>query len=312
MELSQLRYFVVTAQEEHFTRAAQILHITQPSLSRAIANLEEELGAPLFDREGKRVRLNPCGRAFLVRAEQILTLADEAAGEIRDMTRGMRGQVRVGASFPITAPSPVYFYQREFFHAHPGVTLILHVHSGGRIEELLESRDLDFGISLAPINRPGILSEPLYTDKMGIIVGPEHPLAGSEGISLSALAEERFLCNSTAPDPSDSARHLCGLAGFQPRIIYEGESAELIGQAVSMGRGISFVSEARYQAFQQREYVPQWERELRYVPLTDGFCTRTVYLHRRISGYYPQAAREFRKGLLFFLKEEEDQKRARC
>ncbi len=71
MELSQLAYFRAVARTEHFTRAAEELHITQPSLSKAIANLEGELGVPLFDREGKRVRLNPYGAAFLERVEQI-------------------------------------------------------------------------------------------------------------------------------------------------------------------------------------------------------------------------------------------------
>ena len=103
MELSQLIYFRTTAQEEHFTRAAELLHITQPSLSKAIANLEEELGAPLFDREGKRVRLNACGQAFLEKVEQILSLTEEACFMIRDMRQGERGQGRIGP-FPSRRP----------------------------------------------------------------------------------------------------------------------------------------------------------------------------------------------------------------
>lgn len=125
MELSQLAYFRAVARTEHFTRAAEELHITQPSLSKAIANLEGELGVPLFDREGKRVRLNPYGAAFLERVEQILSLTDEAVFFIRDMKEGERGHVRIGSSFPITPPSPVYYYQYSFFQAHPQVALSL-------------------------------------------------------------------------------------------------------------------------------------------------------------------------------------------
>lgn len=301
MELSQLQYFRVTAQLEHFTRAAEQLHITQPSLSKAIANLEAELGAPLFDREGKHVRLNAYGRAFLEEAEQILSQTEEAAFRIRDMRQGDRGQVRIGSSFPVTPPSPVYYYQYEFFLTHPNVALFLHVHAAERIEPLLEERQLDFGVSLTPAARPGLVSEPLYTDKLGVIVGPEHPLAGRESVWLEELKEERFLCNSAAPDPNDSAHHLCALAGFSPIILYEGESAELIGESVSVGRGISFVSQDRYEAFQKNPARPDWERELHYVALNNEFCTRTVYLHRRSSGYLAQAAQNFYAGLMQYL-----------
>ena len=304
MELSQLIYFRTTAQVEHFTRAAEQLHITQPSLSKAIANLEAELGVPLFDREGKRVRLNAYGQAFLDQVEQILTQTEEARFMIEDMKQGRGGQVRIGSSFPITPPSAVYYYQYEFFQTHPGVALFLHVHPADQIEERLMERELDFGISLAPATRIGIASEPLYTDKLGVIVGPDHPLAQKREIALEDLAGETFLCNSATPDPNDSARHLCGLAGYSPHIIYEGESAELIGESVSMGRGISFVSQARYEAFLHRASIPDWERELHYVALSNDFCTRTVYLYHRSSGYLAQAARAFYQGLIRYLGKE--------
>ena len=302
MELSQLNYFRATARTEHFTRAAEHLHISQPFLSKAIANLEAELGVPLFDREGKGVRLNAYGQAFLEKAEQILSLTEEARTMLEDMKRGDRGRVRIGSSFPITAPSPVYYYQYDFFQQHPNVALSLHVLPGGQVESLLEQRELDFGISQAPAARAGISSEPLYADRLGVIVGPDHPLSKTEHISLRRLAGQAFLCNNAAPDPNDSALHLCAQAGFVPNIIYEGESAELIGEAVSMGRGVSFVSQARFEAFQRRSGAPDWERALHYVALDDAFCTRTIYLLARTSGYRSQAAHWFYGGLTAYLR----------
>lgn len=304
MELSQLIYFRATARVEHFTKAAAQLHITQPSLSKAITNLEAELGTPLFDREGKRVRLNAYGQAFLERVEQILSLTDEAVFMIRDMKQGKRGQVCIGSSFPITPPSAVYYYQYEFFQSHPQVALFLHVHAAEQVETLLEERELDFGISQIPVTRPGIISERLYTDKLGLIVGPGHRLAHRDQIDLKEAAGELFLCNSATPDPNDSARYLCGLAGFSPTVIYEGESSELIGESVAMGRGISFVSRERYDAFRRRPAMPEWERELHYVELSNEFCTRTIYLHRRATGYLSQAAWEFYRGLMDYCGQE--------
>lgn len=303
MELSQLYYFRTTAELEHFTRAAAALHIAQPSLSKAISNLESELGVPLFEREGKRVRLNPYGKLYLEQVERILAELEDANLMLRDMQAGKRGRVRVGAAFPITQPSPVYYFHCEFFQQNPEITLSLHVHGAERIEQLLDQRDLDFGIVTAPAVSSGIESVPLYTDKLGVIVGPSHWLAHTEEISLEALSGEAFLCNSSAPDPNDSARHLCALAGFHPNIIYEGESSELIGEAVSMGRGISFVSEARYAAFQSRAFAPEWERSLHFVALKNDFCTRTVYLLRPTMGYRTAAAELFYQGLMAYLGE---------
>lgn len=130
--------------------AAEELHITQPSLSKAIANLEGSWASPCSTGRGSGVRLNPYGAAFLERVEQILSLTDEAVFFIRDMKEGERGHVRIGSSFPITPPSPVYYYQYSFFQAHPQVALSLSVRAGGQIESLLEQRELDFGISLCP------------------------------------------------------------------------------------------------------------------------------------------------------------------
>lgn len=106
--------------------------------------------------------------------EQILSLTDEAVFFIRDMKEGERGHVRIGSSFPITPPSPVYYYQYSFFQAHPQVALSLSVRAGGQIESLLEQRELDFGISLCPASRAGINSRPLYTTSWHHR-GPGHP-----------------------------------------------------------------------------------------------------------------------------------------
>src|SRR5947209_5339619 len=96
MELAQLRYFAVTAQLQHMTQAAQALSITQPSLSQAIAKLEDELGAPLFDRQGRAIRLNPFGAAFLTWVEQALTAIDAGKHEVDDLAGLEHGIIRLG------------------------------------------------------------------------------------------------------------------------------------------------------------------------------------------------------------------------
>ncbi len=301
MELSQLLYFRTAARLEHFSKAAKQLHISQPSLSSSIAKLEAELGTELFDRRGKTVTLNPYGQIYLQQVEDILIRVDAANDLLHDMLRGEGGQVRIGASFPITQPSPVYYYQYEFFQSNPRVSLFLHVHTAALIEQMLLSRELDLGISTSPAVMTGIASTPLYTDKLGIIVGKNHRLGGRKAAALEEFQDEVFLCNSSGPDPNDSARYLCALAGFTPNIVYEGESADLIGEAVSAGRGVSFVSQARYNAFQRRASAPDWERDLHYVTLKNEFCTRTVYLLEPSLLRQSAAASLFRNGLLQYI-----------
>lgn len=300
MELSQLYYFRTTARLQHFTRAAEQLHISQPSLSKSIANLEEELGAPLFEREGRQVRLTAYGQEFQARVEDILSRVDDAKSAVQDMVLGMRGEVHLASSFPITAPSMVYDYQYRFFAEHPNISLHLHLLDCERMEELLEEREMDFGVSLVKPSRPGIACRALYADQLGLIVGSRHPLAGRKSVRLEELAGEKFLCNSSAPDPGDSARHMCALAGFVPNIIYEGDSADLIGEAVSAGMGISFVSDKRYELFNRRPYIPDWEKDLRYVKLENDFCLRTANLLYPASRHVSAAARLFGEGLVDF------------
>ena len=115
------------------------------------------------------------------------------------------------------------------------------------------------------------------------------------------MRDEVFLCNSSGPDPHDSARNLCAKAGFVPDILYEGESAELIGETVAHGRGISFVSRERYKLFHNRALAPDWERDLVFVALEDPVCVRTIYLLRRSSGYYSQASTAFHRELVEYL-----------
>ena len=118
------------------------------------------------------------------------------------MKEGERGHVRIGASFPITPPSPVYYYQYSFFQAHPQVALSLSVRAGGQIESLLEQRELDFGISLCPASRAGITSRPLYTDKLGIIVAPDTRWPAPAQHRWSHWRVRRFCATPPPPIPT--------------------------------------------------------------------------------------------------------------
>jgi DNA-binding transcriptional LysR family regulator len=154
MELRQLRYFLVVADELHFARAAERLHITQPPLTVAVRRLERELGVRLFDRTTRRVTLTAAGQAFRDRIQVAVADIDDAAGDVADVAAGKSGKIRVGfvssASYT-TVPEAI----RAFRQHRPRVDLVLHpLTSGEQVEQLLDG-NLDLGLIRDPGDVPG-------------------------------------------------------------------------------------------------------------------------------------------------------------
>lgn len=303
MELYQLRYFKTVAETQHFTRAAELLHLSQPSLSKAISNLEAELGVPLFERDKRAVYLNDYGRTFLKRVERILQQVDEAAQEMRDMSGQAAGDIYVASCMMFSAPSPVHQYTRALFLNHPQISLHLYMLDNAKIEQQLLARKLDFGYCVSPPEHLEIQAIPLFTYRLGVVVSSRHPLAQRRAIHLSELKEDRFLCNNTSPDFRDSVYELCHRAGFRPRVAFEGESGRLIGDAVARGLGVAFISSDRHRWKQSHQPATPEDKDIVYLDVLDDFCIRTVYLYQRKDCYLPAAARKYRDGLLEFLQQ---------
>lgn len=304
MELYQLRYFKTVAETEHFTRAAERLHISQPSLSKSISNLEAELGVLLFERDKRAVYLNDYGRAFLKRVERILTEVDEAEQELRDMSGEAAGDVYIASCMMFSAPSKVYNYTSELFLSHPQISLHLYILDNAKIEEQLIARKIDFGYSVSPPEHPEIDAVPLFTYRLGVVVSKNHPLAHRGAIYLSELKEDRFLCNNTSPDFRDSVYELCHKAGFKPKVAFEGESGRLIGDAVGRGIGVAFISSDRHIWKQRNQPATEADRNIVYLDVLDEFCIRTVNLYQLKDRYLPAAARKYRDGLLEYIRQK--------
>lgn len=301
MELYQLRYFKTVAETEHFTRAAEKLHISQPSLSKSISNLEAELGVLLFERDKRAVYLNDYGRAFLKRVERILNEVDEAAQELKDMSGEAAGDVYIASSMMFSAPSKVHTYTSGFFLNNPQISLHLYILDNAKIEEQLLARKIDFGYSVSLPEHLEIEAVPLFTYRLGVVVGKDHPLARKGTIYLSELMGDRFLCNNTSPDFRDSIYELCHKAGFRPKVAFEGESSRLIGDAVGRGLGVAFISSDRHLWKQHNQPATEADRDIVYLDVLDDFCIRTVYLYQLKDRYLPAAARKYRDGLLEFI-----------
>ena len=219
------------------------------------------------------------------------------------MAQNAAGDIHLASCAIFNAPSRLHNYNTDFFLNHPQIGLHMYVTNSAQIEDMLRHRKIDFGFAITPSEHPDITATALFSYRLGLVVSKDHPLAGQGSVWLSELRDDKFLCNNTSPDNRDSVYELCRRAGFEPRVIFEGESAGLIGEAISRNVGVAFISNDRHQWLQTRQEKTPWDDKNMFLNVLDDFCVRTVYLYQLKDRYLTTAARLYRDGLLEFLKE---------
>jgi DNA-binding transcriptional LysR family regulator len=245
MELRHLRYFVVVAEEQNVTRAAERLHVSQPPLSRQIRDLEEELGVSLFQRTAKSVALTEAGKIFLNEARAVLLQAEKAVQTVRAVAASERGRLRIGYAPSLTVellPKAL----RAFEVKCPGVRVTLHDLSTEESVQRLNTRKLDVALMVRPSGRRmhGLTFEKLTSYPICCAVGVTHPLAKKRSVGLAQLSRERFMVYSQEdyPEYCDSMARLFKPSPFSPVGVEEYDSATSLIAAVEAGRGVAFVS----------------------------------------------------------------------
>ena len=255
MELRHLRYFVAVAEERHFSRAAQRLHVSQPPLSQQIQALEAELDVPLFTRGRGGVRRTAAGDALLPLARGILDAVQHAITQTRQAGRGEAGRLRIGfaGSMPFTDIMPRLL--RDYRAAWPQVTLDLREQpSQAQIDDLLADRlDLGFLRHTPSIADPRLDTLVVQREALLVAIHVDHPLAAQSSVRLADLREQPFVLYSASLGSGlrEQTLALCAQAGFTPRIAQEvHEMPTLIG-LISAGLGVGIVA-----ASMQRAQLP--------------------------------------------------------
>jgi LysR family transcriptional regulator, benzoate and cis,cis-muconate-responsive activator of ben and cat genes len=245
MELRHLRYFVVVAEEQNVTRAAERLHVSQPPLSRQIRDLEAELGVALFQRTAKSVALTEAGKIFLNEARAVLLQAEKAVQTVRAVATGERGQLRVGYAPSLTVellPKAL----RAFESTSPGVRVTLHDLSTEECVQKLNAKKLDVALTVRPSGSSmrGLNFERLVTYPICCAVAVNHPLAKKRSIALTRLREERLMGYSQQdyPEYFDRLAEIFKPNSFDPHRVEEYDSATGLIAAVEAGRGVALVS----------------------------------------------------------------------
>ncbi|MES2152455.1 MAG: LysR substrate-binding domain-containing protein [Pseudomonadota bacterium] len=282
MELRQLRYFIAVAEELHFTRAAERLHIGQPPLSHAIQMLEADLGAQLFERSKRWVRLTEAGKLFLADARRILALTGQAAETARRAQRGEAGELSIGFTFstPLTPlfATVINRYRQQF----PAVSLTLHEMSTLRQLDALGQRTLDLGFIRPPETTipDSFALTALREDPLTAVLPTSLPLSQQAAIAVRELEHLPFVMypQNAGTGIYPQIFRLCRAAGFVPRIGQEaGEASTIIG-LVAAGCGVSLLP-ASFDRIRMDGVC--------YRPLVDAAATTTLLLARRANERAP-------------------------
>ncbi|MBT2726452.1 LysR family transcriptional regulator [Bacillus sp. ISL-75] len=283
MELLQLKYFQTVARLEHMTKAAEELQIAQPSLSKTIARLEQDLGVPLFDRRNRQLGLNVYGKLFLERVNRIFLELNEGKREILERASQGQTQITLAVSIPRVLPELLSSFLKYF----PDVKFQQVLESTSSMKSRLEKAEIDFCLSSVPIEGTDIIWEPLITEEIYLVVPPEHRLAKKEKVFLYEVKDEPFISMNTGFGFRNLTDEFCREAGFVPNIAFEGDEPGVIGDLVRQGLGIAFIPEISW----IRNSNP-FPNKLRIV---EPKCQRTIGLGWSKRRYLSNSAQQFRQ-----------------
>ncbi|WJM11355.1 LysR family transcriptional regulator [Paenibacillus sp. PK1-4R] len=281
MELLQLKYFLTVARCEHVTEAAGKLHVTQSSLSKTIQRLEDDLGVPLFDRIGRKLRLNDFGRTFLQRTEKALFELEQGKREIADLSNPDQGTLQLAVTTASTLPGIL----REFRKNKPDIQFHVQMVSLENMSRLLHRGEVDFCLSSPPIQGDDIECQLLYDDPIVVAVPMGHRYADRTSIQLTELRDEWFVGVKQGYGVRDMVDSVCQSVGFVPKYVYEGDEPARLTALVEAEIGLAFIPSTARNPHERIRYLQVEEHQL----------VREIALLSHKNRYISKAALEFRR-----------------
>lgn len=291
MELRQLQYAVQIAVERNFSRAAEKLHIAQPSLSQQLLKLEKEIGVLLFQRTTSSVELTHAGAVFVNKAQTILDMIEQLRQEMEDISQMKKGRLVVG-SMPITGTTLLPLVLPAFQAAYPDIEVTLVEETSANLGQLTSHGQTDISLLALPLKEEALGYEPLLDEEIVLAVPPQHPLASRYSVErtgapvpLQELASEPFVALKKGQGLRQLTLELCKQAGFEPNIVVESTNMETVQALVAAGMGIAFVPSLIARNAPSR-FAPV------ILPLA-GHPARTLVIAYRKGRYLSKAAEAF-------------------
>lgn len=284
MDIRHLKYFLKVAEFKSFTKAAQDLYITQPTISKMVKNIEEELGVVLFNRSGKEIELTDAGQIIFEQAHNIVNSFQHLSSELDDLVNLKKGHIRIGLP-PMIGSSFFPKVLGKFREQYPDVTIQLVEVGAKKVEEDVESGVLDIGVVLLPTKEELFQSFALVKEKLVLLVHPTHPFADKQAVSLHELENESFVFFREDFALHDRIIAECVRAGFQPRVIYESSQWDFISEMVAANFGIALLPDPICRELD--------EERIRVLPLIDPVIPWHLVMIWRKERYLSFAAREW-------------------
>ncbi|KAA0976088.1 LysR substrate-binding domain-containing protein [Paeniglutamicibacter gangotriensis] len=245
MEVRQMRYFIAVAEEKHFGRAAQRLHMAQPPLSQQIKALEEQLGTQLLVRTTRKVDLTAAGALLLTRARLLLAEVEKLEQDVKLVGQGASGVLRVGFSGTATYRLMPMIVQAARVHM-PGLRLNVQGEMlTPEMEIALEEQRVDVAVLRPPIRSNQLSLKFLEKDELVVALPEDHEMASRGILDLEDLAEEPFISYPLTSAVNTISTEACRQAGFSPHIVQEAQETSTLLSFVSAGMGVALVPTAR-------------------------------------------------------------------
>ncbi|MFF9479640.1 LysR family transcriptional regulator [Streptomyces sp. NPDC014733] len=291
MQFQQLSYFLAVAETRHFTRAAQQVHVAQPSLSQQIRALERELGAELFHRARGNITLTDAGEALLPLARRILADTDRARAEVQDIAGLRRGRVRLGAT-PSLCTGLLPQVLRAYHQRHPGISLQIEEGGSRDLVGHLATGSLDLALLILPLqdHDPALATTELLGEELVVASAPTAPPVGTPWIEVADLRDRPLVMFRHGYDLREMTMAACRAEGFEPHFAVEGGEMDAVLGMVEAGLGSAVLPA-----------MVADRRPLRVTPFAPPGLRRTIGLAHRKDVQPPRAARELRRVLTEYL-----------
>ncbi|MDZ5710928.1 LysR family transcriptional regulator [Jeotgalibacillus haloalkalitolerans] len=242
MEIRQLQYFIEVARQRSYTKAAQTLHVTQPTLSKMVKNLEDELEVTLIDRSAKRISLTDAGEVVFAQAQKVVNSIEDLSISLYDTMSVKKGRITIGLPPVISTlffPRIIAEFQQQF----PDVTISLTEVGAQRVEEKVLEGEVDLGFVLLPVDENKFDSIEFVHQEIKLLVHKSHPLAERNMIDLIELKNDPFLLLSKEFTLNSRTIEVCIEEGFTPQIAYESSQWDFIVGMVSKNLGVTLMPE---------------------------------------------------------------------
>ena len=248
MDIQHLKYFVEVAKQKNFTKASQILLVSQPSISKMIKSLEEELKITLLDRSERKIELTDAGVIVYEQALKILQSVEDVYASVNELVQVKKGTVKLGL-MPTTGvllfPNVLAGFKKEY----PQIDIQMVEYNAKQLKLKVEQGDIDLGITVLPVNSQLFETIPLLSEELVVLVDSEHWLVKRESVRLSDLKNESFILLTEDYALHDVVTQACMQSGFEPTVAYKSSLWDLIGEMVATKLGISLIPRSMVSRF---------------------------------------------------------------